>query len=254
MRRSLAPTTLLLIIALASAALQPPPRVQTRRAALSSAAAALLLPRPASAKRDESQWGPFVGMSTAKMDELDDASQDPFAGRLLPSGVRVIDLIEGDGAEAQKGKHVYVAYKVWARGFRAGEVADWSYMDGRPYDWVVGTPQGRLPRGVDEGIVGMKEGGWRRLVIPDAFGSAGLRRQTPARGGGRNQPPYAGYVILPGAPAWFDLILVDGGSGRCEAVLSPPGVPEEQAAKLRSLTCLPGEVSYGFNMGSGVGR
>merc|ERR1719272_458798 len=105
--------------------------------------------------------------------------------------------------------------------------------------------------GVDEGLRGMREGGWRRLVVPDAYGQAGLRRQVPVRGGGRSQPPYAGYVVAPGAFAWFDVILVDAGSGRCDAVLRPEGVSEERTSRLRSLTCLPGEVSYEFNMGTG---
>ena len=94
--------------------------------------------------------------------------------------------------------------------------------------------------------------GWRRLVVPDAYGTAGLRRQVPVRGGGRSQPPAAGYVVAPGAFAWFDVILVDAGSGRCDAVLRPAGVSEERAARLRSLTCLPGEVSDEFNIGTGV--
>mgnify|MGYP006135904783 FL=1 len=210
-------------------------------------------PRKAGFQRPEVvQWGPFSGLSNAQIDELDEKSQDPFAGFLLPSGVRVIDLIEGEGKEAKPGDRIYVTYKVWAKGFRNGVVADWSYMDGRPYGYIFGLPTSRIPPGVDEGLRGMREGGWRRLVVPDAFGTAGLRRQVPVRGGGRSQPPYAGFVVSPGAFAWFDVILVDAGSGRCDAVLRPAGVSEERAAQLRSLTCLPGEISTEFNMGTGV--
>ena len=50
----------------------------------------------------------------------------------------------------------------------------------------------------------------------------------------------------------FDLVLVDGGSGRCEDVLHPLGVPEARAQRLRSLTCLPDEVSEDFNVAYGV--
>ena len=45
------------------------------------------------------------------------------------------------------------------------------------YDWALGSGgDGRLPAGADEGAVGMREGGWRRLVVPAklAYGEAGL--------------------------------------------------------------------------------
>ena len=93
------------------------------------------------------------------MDALDEASREPSAGVLLPSGVRVIDMVVGDGPEPAAGKRVYCHYKVWAGGFRAGKVADWSFYDDRPYDWVLGQPTDRLPTGVDEGVRGMREGG-----------------------------------------------------------------------------------------------
>ena len=133
---------------------------------------------------------------------------------------------------------------------------DWSYMDGRPLDFIKGQHEEHgLPLSVTEGgLAGMREGGWRRLVVPNAYGATGLRRQTPVRGGGHYQAPAAGFVIKPGAFAWVDVIMVDGGSGRCEGVLNPLGVPPERANRLRSLTCLPGEVSERFSMAGGVGK
>ena len=47
----------------------------------------------------------------------------------------------------------------------------------------------------------------------------------------------APFVIAPGEAAYFDLIMLDGGSGRCEAMLRPPGLSEAEAAKLKSMTC-----------------
>ena len=85
----------------------------------------------------------------------------------------------------------------------------------------------------------MREGGWRRLVVPSAYGSAGLRRVNPLKGGGRYTPPKAGFVIRPEAVAYFDLIMLDGGSGRCDKLLRPAGVSEQAAQKLRSRLCLP---------------
>ena len=82
---------------------------------------------------------------------------------------------------------------------------------------------------------------WRRLVVPDAYGDAGLRRINPLRGGGRYTPEKAGFVIKPHGTAYVELILVDGGSGRCERVLRPPGVSEEAARRLRSTLCVEAE-------------
>ena len=131
----------------------------TRRSVLAACGlAATATPKLASAKSDF-KWGPLAQMTEAQMDALDEASREPSAGVLLPSGVRVIDMVVGDGPEPAAGKRVYCHYKVWAGGFRAGKVADWSFYDDRPYDWVLGQPTDRLPAGVDEGVRGMREGG-----------------------------------------------------------------------------------------------
>ena len=72
----------------------------------------------------------------------------------------------------------------------------WGNVNTRPYDWALGSGgDGRLPAGADEGAVGMREGGWRRLVVPNAYGAAGLRKSNPLKGGLRYTPPKAGFVI-----------------------------------------------------------
>ena len=43
--------------------------------------------------------------------------------------------------------------------------------------------------------------------------------------------------MLPHATAFVDVIMLDGGSGRCDRLLRPPGVSERDALKLKSLTC-----------------
>lgn len=89
----------------------------------------------------------------------------------------------------------------------------------------------------------MREGGWRRLVVPAelAFGETGLRKVGKRPGSSpaeqRYTPAKAPYVIRPGETAFYDLIMVDGGSGRCESLLRPPGMSEKRARKLKSLTC-----------------
>lgn len=236
------------------------PRFEGRRRALAASAAlavaALVLPAttpPAHAAppmlktvyTEDSAfvaWGPLKGLSDDEISRLEALSLRPDGGTLRADGTRVYDLVEGDGPAARKGDHVYVSYKVWSKGFRAGPVADWTYLDGRPYDWVLGKPTDRIPPAVDAALAGMREGGWRRLVVPEAYGSSGLRKSNPLKGGGRYTPPKAGFVIKPDAVAFFDVIMIDGGSGRCEALLAPPGLSEQEARKRRSRLCLPEEL------------
>lgn len=126
-------------------------------------------------------------------------------------------------------------YKVWGGGFR-GKAADYSFQDERPYEWVLGEPTARMPVGADQGTLGMREGGWRRLVVPDAYGDTGLRRVNYGPTG-RYTGLKAPFVVEPHETAFFDLIMVDGGTGRCDKMLHPVGVSEKDARKLRSMTC-----------------
>lgn len=214
------------------------------RAAVSRAALAALItvarpPQRAVARQETSStrvtWGPFADLSTSEIDALDEQSKQPSAGATLPSGIRVIDLIEGKGPTPSRGDRVYVHYKIWADGFREGRAADYSFADGRPFDWVLGEAPTRLSPGIDAGVLGMREGGWRRIYVPNAF-EAGLRKVSYGPQG-RYTGAKAPYVLQPGGAAYVDLLMLDGGSGRCDALLRPPGASEKEMRKLKSLTC-----------------
>ena len=77
----------------------------------------------------------------------------------------------------------------------------------------------------------MKEKGWRRLIIPAAlaYGSQGLVTSTGRAG--------VVYAVPPDTPVYFDLLMVDGGSGQCQEVLHPPGVSDEVSLRLKSISC-----------------
>ena len=90
---------------------------------------------------------------------------------------------------------------------------------------------------MDAGVLGMREGGWRRIVVPDAYGDAGLRKISSGPGGTRFVGAKAPLVIQPHTTAYFDIIMLDGGSGRCARFLRPPGASEQAASKLKSLMC-----------------
>lgn len=81
------------------------------------------------------------------------------------------DVVEGDGAEAKEGDEVEVEYAGVAQS--TGTEFDSSFERDEPFTFGLGA--GEVIPGWDEGIVGMKEGGRRLLVIPgeQAYGPTG---------------------------------------------------------------------------------
>lgn len=122
---------------------------------------------------------------------LDKPEVDPPEGP-APDYLDIQDLVVGDGAEATKGATVGVHYVGVA--FSTGEQFDASWDRGVPFSFPLGG--GRVIKGWDMGVVGMKVGGRRRLVIPAHLGYG-------SRG--------AGGAIKPGETLVFvvDLLTVD---------------------------------------------
>ncbi|HEX7559273.1 MAG TPA: FKBP-type peptidyl-prolyl cis-trans isomerase, partial [Usitatibacter sp.] len=108
------------------------------------------------------------------------------------------DIAPGKGERAIEFKTpVHVAYTGWlydgcAKDFK-GEKFDSSEGRVTPFGFIVGA--GKVIKGWDEGLPGMKEGGKRTLIIPPnmGYGAAGA-------GGGR---------IPPNATLVFDVELLD---------------------------------------------
>jgi peptidylprolyl isomerase len=74
-----------------------------------------------------------------------------------PSGLQITDVKVGDGAVAQAGDSLTVSY--------VGTLQDGSTFDQNAnFTFTVGV--GQVIKGWDKGIVGMKVGGERKLVIP----------------------------------------------------------------------------------------
>ena len=107
-----------------------------------------------------------------------------------PTELVIQDLIEGKGAEVVPGSRVLAHYVGVA--FSTGEEFDASWNRGEQLPFQVGV--GQVIRGWDEGLLGMKVGGRRRLEIPAsmAYGDRG-----------------AGSVIKPGESLIFVVDLVD---------------------------------------------
>jgi FKBP-type peptidyl-prolyl cis-trans isomerase FkpA len=90
-----------------------------------------------------------------------------------------IDLVVGTGTTAQSGSLVTVAYTGWLHDANRPE-AKGTQFDSQPnFSFRLGT--GAVIRGWDQGVVGMRVGGQRRLVIPPelAYGNQ-ARNPIPA--------------------------------------------------------------------------
>jgi len=112
----------------------------------------------------------------AKEDEAVQAAQNlgtktDVSPTMLPSGLQYIDVKVGDGAEAKSGDTVEVDYTGWLVN---GMKFDSSVDRNQPFQFPLGA--GRVIKGWDEGVAGMKVGGIRKLIIPPdlAYGSRGV--------------------------------------------------------------------------------
>ena len=108
------------------------------------------------------------------------------------SGLVIEELSTGTGAEAQAGSKVTVHYTGWLLyGGEKGKKFDSSRDRNDPFGFPLGA--GKVIKGWDEGVAGMKVGGSRRLTIPPqlAYGARG-----------------AGGVIPPNATLMFEVELL----------------------------------------------
>ncbi|MBB6342948.1 peptidylprolyl isomerase [Pseudomonas fluvialis] len=91
--------------------------------------------------------------------------------------LRIEDIQLGEGKAAVKGALITTQY----RGFlEDGSSFDSSYERGKPFQCVIGT--GRVIKGWDQGLMGMRVGGKRKLWVPAAlaYGERGMGSRVPA--------------------------------------------------------------------------
>jgi len=105
------------------------------------------------------------------------------SGKATSSGVQYWDLKAGTGAVAESGKTVSIHYTGW---LTDGKKFDSSVDRRQPFSFPLGA--GRVIKGWDEGVQGMKVGGKRKLIIPSNLGYG-------ARGAGGAIPPNATLIF-----------------------------------------------------------
>ena len=117
------------------------------------------------------------------------AAAAPASAVTTPSGLSYVDIVVGSGLQPISGKPVKVHYTGWLEN---GTKFDSSVDRGEPFVFTVGV--GEVIPGWDEGVMTMKVGGKRRLIVPSQLGYG-------ATG--------AGGVIPPNATLIFEVELLD---------------------------------------------
>ena len=117
------------------------------------------------------------------------AAQEAKKTETTASGLKYVDVVVGKGASPTAGKMVKVHY---TGTLENGKKFDSSVDRNEPFSFTIGL--GQVIQGWDEGVMTMKVGGKRKLIIPSKLGYG-------ARG--------AGGVIPPNATLLFDVELLD---------------------------------------------
>lgn len=136
---------------------------------------------------------PKTGGAAAKLKISTDTKTKPKVPKPkgeAPTALSVNDVVKGTGPAVKAGEQISVQYV--GVGFPDGKQFDASWDNGEPFPFLLGG--GMVIPGWDQGIIGMRKGGRRTLVIPPdlAYGPQG-------------SPP----AIGPNEPLVFVVDLVD---------------------------------------------
>jgi len=139
---------------------------------------------PAEEKKDEAAAGGDEAPAPAEEKPTEVKEEEVTTG----SGLKYVEIKVGEGASPSPGKRVTVHY--------TGTLVDGTKFDssvdrGTPFQFVIGV--GQVIKGWDEGVMSMKVGGKRKLVIPSDLGYG---------------PRGAGGVIPPNATLIFEVELL----------------------------------------------
>lgn len=154
----------------------------TAKSAHAHATAAAISAANATATAAAAQIAPCLAkLKTTPTPTAGPASPPALTGTpvTLAGGLQYIDVQVGCGPAAKSGSNVSVEYTGWLKS--NGKKFDSSYdRQGQAFPLTLG--QGQVIKGWDEGLVGMKKGGTRILIIPPslAYGAQGSPPTIPA--------------------------------------------------------------------------
>lgn len=113
----------------------------------------------------------------------------------------VEDEVIGQGAEVKSGDNIVMHY---TGTLENGQKFDSSVDRGQPFETQIGV--GQVIKGWDQGVIGMKVGGKRKLTVPGslAYGDQGIPAQDQ-----QGKPIPGQYAIPPNATLIFELELLE---------------------------------------------
>ena len=112
---------------------------------------------------------PVATIAPAALSSTKDLTKKPvvvISGQLPPPLLGVTEIVTGSGPEAKAGDKLSMQYVGVAWSTKAEFDASWGR--GQPFEFVLGA--GDVIKGWDQGLLGMKVGGRRQLVIPSELG------------------------------------------------------------------------------------
>ena len=140
---------------------------------------------------------------------------------LTETGLKYKDTVVGDGESPEVGDKVVVHY---TGKLKDGTKFDSSLDRGKPFEFSIGV--GQVIKGWDEGVMSMRVGGKRQLVIPSNLGYG-------ERG--------AGKVIPPNATLIFDVELIEIKEMYVDSDFSLPGEEINMESGLRMIEHIKGD-------------
>ena len=141
--------------------------------------------------------------------------------KLTGTGLKYKDMVVGDGESPKVGDKVVVHY---TGTLEDGTKFDSSVDRGKPFEFSIGV--GQVIKGWDEGVMSMRVGGKRQLVIPSNLGYG-------ERG--------AGKVIPPNATLIFDVELIEIKEMYVDSDFSLPGEEINMESGLRMIEHIKGD-------------
>lgn len=117
------------------------------------------------ANGDKASAGGVTTTSNNTSGESNMTQPTETSGTTTPSGLKYEEIRVGNGPSPQQGQTVSVHYTGWLTN---GKKFDSSVDRHEPFEFNIGT--GQVIRGWDEGVMSMKVGGKRKLVIPPSLG------------------------------------------------------------------------------------